>query len=508
MKILEKIKLFFNRDIDEYFKTSRIVYAPIVKGGMWVDHDTALCLSAVFAAVRYISESVGALPWELRQRLNTGGSKIATTHNVNSLIHNRPNPEMSSMDWRVLMLSWANLWGNAYCEIERDVMGRPIALWPIKPDRVTTKRDEDKNLYYEVSQTSGPDIIIEPKDMFHIRGLGSDGITGYSVVALAARSIGAGLASDEFQASFFENGIVTSGVLKHPKALSDPAYNRLKDDFKKKHGGPQHAWNPMILEEGMDWQTMTMPLKDAQFLESKKFTIVDIARWFRVPPHKIGSLEDAHFNNVEHLSIEVVQDTIIPWAIRLEQEANYKLLGQRAQNTFYSKINVKGLLRGDSASRASFYKEMRNMGTMNANEIRDLEDMNPMEGDKGQKYVMQRQYTTLEKVGEDPPEPAPVLPAPNEPDNPDSENNAQLAFRPVFQDAIDRINNRKKNRLRDARKRINKEKWDSWFKNFEIEHEQYTRKTLDPIISGYFNMIEEEADVSDHYVNSFLSQLQ
>lgn len=405
----------FGRNIDEYFKESRRTFVPVVQGGMWVDHETALCLSAVFAAVRYISETIAALPWELRQRRADGGSDLAMTHNVYRLLRSRPNPEMSAFTWRMLMTANANTWGNAYAEIERDVMGRPVALWPIHPGRVEPKR-EDGRLYYFVTQarnslldyknrTDNNEIRLDPENMFHLAGLSTDGIKGLSVISLAARSIGAGLAADQFLASFYQNGAVTSGVLKHPQQLGDEGYRRLKEDFQARQSGPYKAWKPLILEEGMEWETMTMPLKDAQFLESRKFTIEEIARWFRVPPHKIADLDRATYSNIEHQSIEAVQDAIVPWVVRLEQEANYKLIGSRNQGVFYSKVNINGLLRGDSAARATYYNTMRNMGAMNANEIRALEDMNPIPD--GDMYVMQGQYLPLEKIGELP-EPAPT----------------------------------------------------------------------------------------------------
>lgn len=503
MKILDRLKILFNRGIEEYFRTSRVSYVPIVKGGMWVDHETALCLSAVFAAVRYVSESVASLPWELRQKRNDGGSDHALTNNVYRLLHNRPNPQMSSFEWRMLMTSWANLWGNGYAEIERDSMRRPFALWPISPDRVTPKIDANNNLYYEIMQSRGENTYLWPEDMFHIKGLGSDGVQGHSVVSLASRSIGAGLAADEFQASFYENSAVTSGTLTHPKSLGDKAYERLRDEVRKKKQGPKNAWKPWILEEGMKWESMTMPMKDAQFLESRKFTVTEIARWFRVPPHKIGDLEKATFSNIEHLSIEVVQDCIIPWAIRFEQEADYKLIGHRAQGTFYSKINVNGLLRGDSSARSTYYREMRNMGALNADEIRALEDMNPIPGGDGKKYVMQGQYTTLEKIGEEP-EPPPQIPATNEPDldeeNEENVTSIQEAFKPIFRNAIDRINNRKQTILKDAN--------EEWSDKSEKNHQFYIRNLLDPIINGYFNSLGLEPNMKDGFIMNFIGDIK
>lgn len=482
MNLFARLKLLFSRDIDEFFKKSRRTYVPVVKGGMWVDHETALCVAAVFAAVRYVSESVASLPWELRQRKRGGGSEQALTHPTYKLIHTRPNPEMSSFDWRVLMIAWANLWGNAYSEIERDAMGRVVALWPISPDRVEIKRNEGR-LYYLVRQLNSETIGIDPWNMFHIRGMGGDGMQGYSVVALAARSIGTGLAADEFSASFYENSAITSGALKHPKELGEKGYTRLKEDFQKKHAGPAKAWTPMILEEGMEWQSMTMPLKDAQFLESRKFTVTEIARWFRVPPHKIGDLERATFSNIEEQNIDVVQDTLIPWAKRLELEADYKLVSPKSHGQFFSKVNVNGLLRGDSQARSTYYQQMRNLGVMNANEIRNLEDMNPI-GPDGNKYVMQGQYTTLEKIGKEPEPPPPqLLPQPEEDE--EEEKSPKAAWKPVFLDALTRIKNRRDRRVEDARKGMDDEKFDEWVEKSWNEHAQYIISTLRPIVIGY-----------------------
>ena len=485
MNIFKRLRLLFARDIDKYFRSSRRIFVPMVKGGMWVDHETALSLAAVFSATRYVSETGASFPWELRQRRRGGGSDPALSHVVYRLLHNRPNPYMSAFDWKVLMIARANLWGNGYAEIEHDTMNRPIALWPIASDRVTPKMDSDVGLYYEVSQRNTEKIIIYPENMFHLRGLG-DEKEGYSVVALAARSIGAGLAADEFAASFYENGVVFSGHLKHPKPLGDKAYDRLKKEFTEEHAGPRKSWKPLILEEGMEWQTLTMPLKDAQFLESRKFTVTEIARWFRVPPHKIADLERATFSNIEHQSIEVVQDTIIPWAMRLEQEADYKLIGARNRSVFYSKINVKGLLRGDSQARAQFYQVMRNMGVYNVNEIRAKEDDNPI-GPDGDKYVMQGQYTTLEKIGKDP-EPNPFqIEAPEEPED---EEETKAAWRHIFFDALERVYERREKRLEDARKNTAQDKWDAWLEKFEQEHAQYLIKSLRPAFLGYAKVIE------------------
>lgn len=418
--ILNAVVNFFNRSTTPNNSTGqRLVYVPMRKGGIYVDHETANNFSAVWACSRFISQSVAQLPWHVRRRRDNGGSDPAATHPVDQLISTRPCPEISAFQWKAAMSAWAVSWGNAYAEIEKDLAGRPTALWPLSPDRVTPMRGEDGRLVYEVLNYRGPKTYLEPDQVFHIAGLGYDGIKGYSVISLAAASIGAGIAADEFAASFYANGAVMSGGLKTENKLADETYQRLKKDFNEKFVGPQKSWRPIILEHGLDWVPFGMPLKDAEFLGSQKFRVQDIARWFGVPPHKIGDLERATFSNIEHQAIETVTDTIVPWVIRFEQEADYKLISPRNRGIFFTKMKLQGLMRGDHASRAAFYKDMRNCGVFSVDEIREREDENPIGPAKGgNKYVMQGQYVTLDKIGEEP------VPQPGPPQADDGEKNA------------------------------------------------------------------------------------
>lgn len=403
MSIFSSLKRVFNRSAGPP-APSQSFPIPYRLAGVPVTTETALQIAAVFACVRYIAETIGALPWGVYLKKTGGGRDELRSSPLWRLLHARPNPEMSAMAFRETLIAWALTWGNGYAEIERDVVGRPVALWPISPDRVAIKRTEGGTLYYEVNNQTGPKVDIPAEDVYHLHGLGYDGIAGYSVVSLAARSLGTGIASDQFLNSFFGNSTIVGGVLEHPEKLSPEAYERIKESWEARHGGPAAAWRPAILEEGMKWQSIGMPLKDAEFLATRKFTVTEIARWFRVPPHKIADLERATYSNIEHQSIEVVTDTILPWAVRLEQEADFKLIGSRNQGTLFTKINLKGLLRGDAKSRAEFYKVMREMGVFSVNDIRELEDLNPI-GPDGDKRVMQMQYTTLERIGEEPIQP-------------------------------------------------------------------------------------------------------
>ena len=383
------------------------MYVPMRQAGMHVDHDTALKLSTVFACTRVIAETVAQLPWRVYRENANGGRDRVVSSPLENVLQRRPNPEMGAFTFRETLLAWALTWGNGYAEIVRDQAGRVAELWPIAPDRVCLKRASDGVLYYEVSNQSGAKTLLDPADVFHLHGLGFDGVEGYSVISMAARSIGLGLAADEFGASFFGNSTVVSGILKHPATLSEEAVSRLKESWKEQRQGPSRAHSPIVLEEGMTWEQLGIPPDDAQFLETRRFQVQDICRWFRVPPHKVADLERATFSNIEHQSIEFVVDTIMPWCLRLEQEADRKLFGRTTPQRMYTKLNANALLRGDAKSRSDFYSTMWNLGVLSVNEIRELEDLNPI-GEDGDKRFVQLNMTTLERAGEEPePQPQP-----------------------------------------------------------------------------------------------------
>lgn len=504
--MISYLKKMFSRQTKSNQSTGqRIVYVPMSKGGVYVDHDTALKFSAVFACVRYVAETVAGLPWHIYKRLPNGGKDIALTHPLERLIHLRPNPDMSAFAFKTVMTAWAQTWGNGYAEIEKDASGRIAALWPISPDRVEIKRDPDSGaLFYEINNQRGPKTILKPNQVFHLAGMGFDGIRGYSIISLAATSIGAGIASDDFVSSFYANGAVLSGALTHPKSLTDEAHARLKEDFAKQFGGAQKAWKPIILEEDMKWQTFGMPLKDAEFIASQKYRVNDIARWFRVPPHKIADLERATFTNIEHQSIEVVQDTIMPWTIRFEQEADYKLISARNHAVFYTKLNLNSMMRGDHENRSKFYKAMREMGSMSVNDIRLLEDLNPI-GPDGDKYVMQSQYTTLEKIGEDI-EPPPIPKPEPDPDDPDLEK-AKSLYGKIITDISRRILRREKNRFEDAKKRVETvEAFNTWLDGFYEEHKKYMHKAYTSSVEAISEHHNYDQNTTNAILNLFVDR--
>lgn len=352
---------------------SRIIHTGRTPAGVYVDADTALRNSTVWACVQYLTRAVGQLPWRAMRDLPEGGSAIAATHPADWLLHRRPCADMGAFSWRQAMLGLALLRGNAYAEIERDVRGLPCALWPIHPDRVRVFRDSGSGLAYEVWNKGG-NTVLGAMDVFHLRGFG-DGPVGYSVVDYAAQSIGWAQATELFGSTYFADGMNPSGIVKVKHALSPEALDLLKEDIKRLYKGPRGE-RTAVLDAGMDFEKVTSSPDDSQFIETRQHQVEEICRWFGVPPHKAMHLLRATFSNIEHQAIEVVVDSVTPWVRAFEEEADYKLFGPMNRQGFFTKMNLKALLRGDNVSRAQFYEKMFQMGVFSTNDIRELEDMN------------------------------------------------------------------------------------------------------------------------------------
>jgi HK97 family phage portal protein len=366
---------------------------------MWVDDRTALTFSAYWCAIRIVSEALMSLDWSVFEATSPDGKKERKTDiPVARLIQYKANPELAARNWREIMMRWALGWGNAYSEIERDGSGRAIALWPIHPTRVYRMLREDGVLGYHVETDDFGRVFLPWRDMFHLKGPGDDQFFGLSVVQLASRTIGTGIAGDQLQANFVANGANLSGVLSHPKRLSEEARKNIAESWKEAYAGPKKAGKTALLEEGVTYTATSVNPKDAELLAARQFTVEDIARWFRVPTHKLMRLERATHGNVEQMGVEFVSDTVLPWAVRLESEADIKLLRLDKQ---FTRLDLNTLMRGDMAGRGTYYQLMRNIGVYSANDIRRMEDQNPI-GPAGDKYVMQSAMTTLEKIGEEP----------------------------------------------------------------------------------------------------------
>ena len=348
--------------------------------GKPVNAQTAIQLSTVYACVRVISETVASLPLTVYETTEDGSRK-ALEHPLYQLLHDEPNSEMTSFILREVMLAHLLLWGNSYCQILRSGRNQITGLYPLLPDHMDVDRDKNGTLVYTYSTSTGDRVILSPEDVLHIPGLGFDGVMGYSPIALERNAIGLGIASEEYGSKFFSNGARPSGILTHPNTVKNPA--ALRESWNSIYGGSGNANRVAILEEGMRFEPIAIPNNEAQFLETRKFQVDEICRIFRVPPHLVGDLEHATFSNIEHMSIDFAVHTIRPWLVRIEQAMNRALFSDQEKGRFYVQFNIDGLMRGDYKSRMEGYAIARQNGWMSANDIRALENQNPIPAEEG-----------------------------------------------------------------------------------------------------------------------------
>ncbi len=348
--------------------------------GVSVSEYTALNYSAVWSAVNLIAGDVASLPLVLYRRVGKNKERY-DSHPLYRLLHDAPNPEMSSITLRQTMQAHVLTWGNGYAEIERHVSGAPKYIWPITPERVQPFRGDSGALVYKVSNPKGADVYLDPIDMIHIPGLGWDGVQGYAPVDKARESVALGLAAERFGGAFYGNGSTFGGVISHPTKFSTPqARQNFEASLKNRHKGVDRAHGLLLLEEGMEYAQIGIPPDQAQFLESRQFQITEIARWFNVPPHKIGDLSRATFSNIEQQNIEYFQTTLIHWLEAWEQELMRKLISPLERNQQFIEHVVEGLLRGDSAGRAQLEQAEFRIGGLTPNESRALSNRNPVDG--------------------------------------------------------------------------------------------------------------------------------
>lgn len=384
---------------------NRVVYGGRNPAGVYVDAETALRNAVVWACVQYLSKTIGQLPWRVHRPKTAGGSEIADSNRVDYLLHTRPNPEMGAFSFRQTLMFWALRYGNGYAEIERDLRGGAYWLWPIHPSRVCPRRRPDTGeLYYEVWNHSGGMTELDAADMYHVRGFG-DGPVGVNVIEYAAPSIGWAQATELFGSTFFSEGMNPSGIVSQTAALSAPALDSLRKELRKLYSGPRGE-RTVILDKGMTFEKLATNPNDAQFIETRQHQVAEICRWFGVPPHKVMHLLQATFSNIEHQSIEVVVDSITPWAMIFEQEADFKLFGAGNRQNLYTKMNMRGLMRGDNASRGAYYKDRFYTGSITPNQIKAYEDEEPM-GPEGDVYFIPVNMQTIDRAIA-----APVTPAP------------------------------------------------------------------------------------------------
>ncbi len=344
--------------------------------GIRVTEQTAWNLSAVYAAIRLLSETIAQLPLNLYRRTGEQTS-MAGQHPLSRMVHRSPNDRQTSFVWRETQMGQALTYGNGYAYIQRDMSGAVVSINVLPSSTVFFQEETDGTYYYRVT-VRGESVIVMPEDMLHIPAITTDGLYGVSPIRAHRETLGLSVAATRFGAQFFGNGVTLGGVVKHPGRLSPDAKNVLKNGWDKFRGTGYNG--VAILDEGMEYVRIGIPPEDAQFLETRKFQVSEIARIFNIPPHMLRDLEKSSFNNISEQSIEFLRYTMAPWLEKWEQELNRKLLTDAEQEEYYCKFNAGGLLRGTQRDRYEAYGHAINDGWMSRNEVRELEDMNRVDG--------------------------------------------------------------------------------------------------------------------------------
>lgn len=368
------------------------------KGGILVDESTAMKVSAFYRGVIYVSTSLAKLTINIKDKDN---NKLENDP-VYKLWNNAINSEQPAFRAKLFMIQVALIGGNAYAEIERNILGQPVALWPLEPGRVEPWRDSSGKLWYRVTggmNTSETYQYLEPKKIFHLPGLHltSNGLMGESLTQWASRTLGISLGADRMASGLFNNGGLPSGILRHKTTLSDDAYKRIKDSWKEQYS-QENAGGVAILEEGTEWQAINLDPQVLQFLESRKFGVIEIARFLGISPIKLYELTNANYNNAENANLDVANDTFSAWAKNLECESDFKLLNNNYGGK-YTDVDLLELTRGDMKTRGTYYKDMMQVGAISPNEIRQDEGRPAYPGGDD-KYIAVNNYTPANRVHE------------------------------------------------------------------------------------------------------------
>lgn len=370
------------RAINNYYEES--------DNGSFTTTEGSLSISAVWACVRLISETIATLPIHVYRKNETGREKISD-HFVSELLR-RPNNWQNKSQFLKTIISHLLLWGNGYAVIIRDRYYRPVSLVIYHPSKVSP-RLENGVLKYRVSGISAE---LDAWDIIHLRGMAIDGIVGKSPIAVHRENLDLANSSLRYGSDFFKKGGNTSGVYEHPGELSDQAYERLRAQITTRSHGLENAHRPLLLEGGMKYSRVNIPLEDAQFIATRKFQKSEIATIYGVPPHMIGDLERSTNNNIEQQAIEFVSYCLRPYLVEIEDEINGKLMLEVENDKTYAVINDKALMRGDAIARSTYWRNLFYIGVFSQNEIRELEDMNPIEG--GDEHFVQTNMSTVENI--------------------------------------------------------------------------------------------------------------
>ena len=364
--------------------------------GQNVTPESALSLTAAYAAINVISTDVASLPLKLYRKRRDGGRDEVTDDPRAALMTVSPDGETTSIRFRQAGMGHVLGWGNGYAEIMFDGDGVATKLELLDPGATAPERiPQNKRLFY---RTTGGRTI-PPYRVLHLAGLGYDGLKGYSPITLAREAVGLGMAAESFGCTFFGNGTWPGLVLESPTKMSKEAIANLREQWEDLHRGSDNSHRVAVLESGLKASRVTISPEDAQFLETRKFQVVEIARLFRLPPHKIGDYSQSHLANIEASNLDYVTTVLMPWCVMIEQECNFKLLtaDDRAKGLYFEH-NMAALLRGDMRARAEFYAKMRDLAAISPNEIRAKENLNPIDG--GDIYLAPMNMAPLSMIEE------------------------------------------------------------------------------------------------------------
>ena len=364
--------------------------------GARVNLETVRGLPAAYACNRVLAEGVASLPLHVFERLEPRGRRAAREHPVFRLLAEEPHPGMTSFKLRATLQGHLGFRGNGFCEIERDRSGQPVALWPLRPDRMDRPHlSQAGRLIYPYLLPNGEKIALPQHLVLHLRGLSDDGLWGYAPLTVFRESFGRAIAMREHGSRYFSQGAEPGGVLQTKARLGDEAADRLDRSWKMAHEGLKNRWRIAILEEGVEWKQTGMSNEDSQFIESEALSVLDMCRIFRIQPHKVAELTRATFSNIEQQSIEHVTDTLLPWLVNWEQQLAQALFLPAERARYYPKHIVAGLLRGDSAARVAFYGAGILGGWLSPDDVRELEEMNPLPDGLGEVYFRPLNMTAV-----------------------------------------------------------------------------------------------------------------
>lgn len=386
MKFFNRVKTFF-KNLSTLAKPSpelKSAFGAILsKVGIHINAKNALQTTAVFACVRLLSESIASLPLFLYRKTETGKEK-ATDDPLYGVLHDVPNPETDSFQFRQAFVANMLIYGRGYAEVVRNNAGQIVQMWNITTPYVRVQRNtETQELEYVVTPSGKERFVLRKDQIFRVDWFSMDTLNAFKPLELAQNAIGLGEAAEEFASNYFRNGANVGGLIEYPEVIDDNQAERFRKDVRTAYEGLSNTARLMFLEQGSKFQKVSNTPEESQMLETRKFQVEEVARFYNVPPHMVGDLDHATFSNIEQMSLNYVIYTLRPYLVRIEKAITAQLLTPQEQTTYFPKFSVDALLRGSYLARMQGYAQARQNGWMNANEIRDLEDMDSIPDDQG-----------------------------------------------------------------------------------------------------------------------------